>query len=535
MKKVFLFFFLTVKEKYMKAVSAENMRLLDSRTISEAGISGETLMRTAGTLCASLVMEYIAELSKNEISIKVITILAGKGNNAGDAFVAAKILYDTGRFAISLHCMVKEDVLTGEALTMFRELPEELKKNIRYDLTKEDLISSDLILDGLLGTGIRGGLRGDYGKWIDLANGSDCHIVAIDVPSGMDSDTGRGVSEEVIRADLTLTIANPKIGMLTEEGAKHCGRIRVLDIGIPGKFVDALASFTECTTFSDVKKSFQKEEFHIHKNSRGHVLVLGGSSLYSGAPLLAGEGALRTGAGLVSVAVPEKTKIFGNVPKALMIRELSGTPEGFFSSESIRETETLLQKADTVVLGPGMGQHPKSFPFLQYILQQEKCVVADADAINLIAQKPELLKEKKCTLILTPHEGEMKRLEKAFSLESTLSRQERAITLAKKIHAYLILKGVRTLVCTPEGKYAVNLTATPALATAGSGDVLAGITGALLHKKEREEEIFQALRSAVFLHGLAGELSNPSGSRGVISDDLLSFIAPGMRKISPKA
>ena len=515
----------------MKAISAEDMRLLDSRTIQEEGISGEKLMKTAGILLASAILQYIEELSGNGINVRHIVFLAGKGNNAGDAFVAAKMLYDTRLYQISLHCMVKEDSLSGDALTVFQEMPSDLKNRIKYSLEKEDLINCDLIIDGLLGTGFRGELRGDYGKWIAEANHSGCHIVAIDLPSGMEADTGKSASE-AIHADLTVTMANPKKGMLTEEGAELCGRIRVMDIGIPERLEKDIAESRECTTFSDVKHHFEKEKNNIHKNSRGHVLVAGGCSLYCGAPLLAGESALRTGAGLVSILVPEGTEIFGNTPKALMIRHISGNREGFFNSSSIEEAYPAVEKADSIVIGPGMGLHRESLPFLEYILQQEKYVVADADALNLLAQDIQLFNTKKCTLILTPHEGEMRRLEKAFSLASTLPREERVRNMAEKTSAYIIFKGIRTIVCTPEGKQAVNLSGCPALATAGSGDVLAGICGAMLKK---DKDIFSSLRASVFLHGLTGEMANPTGSRGVIADDLLTMTAPAMRKINPKA
>lgn len=515
----------------MKAITAEDMRLLDSRTIQEEGISGERLMKRAGTALACAIMEYIGELSGNGINVRSMVFLAGKGNNAGDAFVAAKMLFDTHLYQIYLHCMVKEESLSGDALTVFKEMPSELKSRIKYSLEKEDLTSCDLIIDGLLGTGFRGELRNDYGKWIAAANAANCHIVAIDLPSGMEANTGKSASS-AIHADLTITMANPKKGMLTEEGAALCGRIRVMDIGIPEKFEKEISSFKECTTFSDVKNLFDKEKNNIHKNSRGHVLILGGCSLYSGAPLLAGESALRAGAGLVSILLPKGTEASGNTPKALMIRHISGNKEGFFDSSSIKEACPVLEKADRIVIGPGMGINKESLPFLEYILQQEKVVVADADALNLLAENISLFKTKKSTLILTPHEGEMKRLEKGFSLDRCLHREERAKKIAEKSSSYVILKGNQSIVCTPDGKTAVNLSGSPALATAGSGDILAGICGAMLKK---EEDIFSSLRGAVFLHGLLGEMANPSGSRGVIADDLLCYIAPAMRKINVKA
>ena len=509
------------------------MRLLDSRTIAETGVPGVSLMRNAGQLAASAVLEYIHALAGNGVPVRNIVFLAGKGNNGGDAFVAAKTLFETGEFSIFLHCMPREESLSQDAFTVFGELPEELKKRIKYSLTEEDLSRpGTLIVDGLLGTGFRGELKDDCGKWIFLANASGHHIVSLDIPSGMEADTGKS-GAHAIEADLTLTMANPKKGMLSPEGALLCGRIQVLDIGIPGTFADEIADFEECTVLSDVKKSFPKEKADIHKYERGHVLVLGGSCLYSGAPLLAGEAAARTGAGLVSIAVPGGTLLEGRmIPRALMIRKTGG--KGFFSASCWEEIGTLAEKADVIVVGPGMGTNGESIPFLRNVLRSGKRVLADADALNLLAGNPELFRERTCEeLVLTPHEGEMRRLEKALSLDSTLPREERARRLAAKVRAFVILKGVRSIVCTPEGKTAVNLSGSPALATAGSGDVLAGICGALL--LEKDPEPFTALRAAVFLHGLAGELADPSGSRGVLADDLLERIAPAMRKISPRA
>ncbi|MBP5182586.1 MAG: NAD(P)H-hydrate dehydratase, partial [Lentisphaeria bacterium] len=377
-----------------------------------------------------------------------------------------------------------------------------------------------------------GELKGDHGKWICLANASEHHIVALDIPSVREADTGKR-GAHAVEADLTLTMANPKKGMLSPEGALLCGRIQVLDIGIPETFADEIADFQECTVLSDVKKCFPKEKADIHKYERGHVLVLGGSCLYSGAPLLAGEAAARTGAGLVSVVVPEGTLLEGRmIPKALMIRKTGG--KGFFSSSCWEEIGSLAEKAGVIVVGPGMGTNGESVPFLRDVLRTEKRVIADADALNLLAENPELFQERTCKeLVLTPHEGEMRRLEKTLSLDSALPREERTKRLAAKVHAFVVCKGVRTIVCSPEGRKAVNLSGSPALATAGSGDVLAGICGALLLKKD--QELFTALRAAVFLHGLAGELADPSGSRGVLADDLLWYIAPAMRKISPRA
>jgi NAD(P)H-hydrate epimerase len=294
--------------------------------------------------------------------------------------------------------------------------------------------------------------------------------------------------------------------------------------------------FLPVTTPEELAHLFPREEFDIHKNSRGHLVVIGGSSLYSGAVLLAGESALRTGCGLVSCVLPEGMNIYAPVPKALMIRQTPGE-NGFFTSDSFSGMEDLMEKANALVVGPGMGRNPASFPFLEKLLLSGKKIVVDADALYFLSENPNLLHKAAAisTLFLTPHEGEARRLEKALALDSTLPRPERAVNLAKAVHAAIVLKGARSITASPTGEFSINLSGTNALATAGSGDVLAGMAGALLagEKECDPQRAFDLLRGAVSLHGLAGELAFPAGSRGLIADDLPHFIPSAIKKINP--
>ena len=523
----------------MKAISASSMRLLERRTIEESGFPSERLMRMAGALAASAVMKFIAELyDRNDgCDIKNLIILAGKGNNAGDAFFLARMLSSTS-YNIFLYCTNPESDLTEDAATMFREIPEEIRSQVRYTLTNGDLdLPNSLIIDGLLGTGFRAPLREPYKEWIFLANNSGHPIISLDLPSGMEADTGKS-DPFSIKADLTITFSNPKVGMLTKEGINRCGRIKVADIGIPPRYMEEIEEFIPVTLPEEMAFLFPREDFDTHKTKRGHTLILGGSRLYSGAPLLAGEGALRTGAGLVSCALPEGMHIYAPIPKALMVRHLPGK-EGFFSRDSYGAMEDLVEKADSIVIGPGMGRDPASHPFLEKVLISGKKIVVDADALYFLAEDPDLLKKASSisTLFLTPHEGEAKRLEKALGLDETLSREARAVNLAKATNSLLVLKGARSVVAGPDGRYAVNLSGTNALATAGSGDVLAGILGAMLagNKDADPPMLFDILRGAVALHALTGELLSPCGSRGIIADDLPHYIPSAMRKITPLA
>ncbi len=513
----------------MKAVSGTRMRFLDQRTIREGGIPGERLMRVAGALAAGAVMEYRAALLKSDIPAGNILILAGKGNNAGDAFVVASMLANTD-CQIFLHCAVPESELSGDALTMFKALPEKIKAHISYDLTEDDLdLPYVLIVDGLLGTGFQGELREPIRSWCRLVNRSGHLVASLDIPSGLNADTGEADPDAIV-ADITFTMGQPKIGMLTQTGARLCGRLRVLDIGISARYVDELTDTVECTTERDAKKWLCREPFDIHKNSRGHLLVVGGSSLYCGAALLAGEAALRTGAGLVTCAIPASAPVYSNPPKALMIRRTPDSGSGFFNSGSCETIQSLLMKASAVVLGPGMGTEECALPVLSLVLGTELPVLLDADGLNLLAAHPDLAENIRAQLVLTPHPGEMNRLSEAFSIDGTLSRTEQALALARKLNAVVVLKGSRTVVAGPGGDAAVNLSGCPALATAGTGDLLSGMTGALLSGKRLAP--YEAARCAAFLHGLTAEIASPAGSRGWIADDFPACIGTAIRKVT---
>ena len=514
----------------MKAVSGTEMRNLDRRAIEEGGIPGERLMRIAGALAASSIMEYIARLMKFDVFPRNIIVLAGKGNNAGDAFVVAKLLANLGEYNVFLHCAAKEEELQGDALTMFRD--DKIKGRITWGLQKSDLeIPNVLIVDSLLGTGCRGPLREPFDSWIRIVNESGHPVVSLDIPSGLDADTGE-VATDAIIADLTLTMALPKRGMLSEEGIRRCGRIKVLDIGIPAHFADEATEFTECTAASDIVKYFPREPFDIHKNSRGHLLVIGGSRLYSGAPALAGEAALRTSAGLVTVAIPEGAHLFADPPKAMMIRKIPDSCLGFFCEDSKPGIAELMEKADAVVIGPGMGTDPNSLSILEQVLVSGKKALADADALNLLAQAPFLAEKISADLVFTPHPGEMRRLQSAFGLDGEKSRIDQALEMADCTGCTVILKGCRSVIASPDGVYSLNLSGCPTLATAGSGDTLTGICGSFL---AQGFSAWDAARLGAYLHGLAGEILAPCGSRGVIADDLASAAARAIHRILPTA
>lgn len=513
----------------MKAVDAATMRDLDRRAIEEAGIPGAILMERAGAGLAFECALFASSLPARHA--RRFVILAGKGNNGGDAFVAARLLTTLKPdMEVRLHCACDVKGISGDAAAMFAKMPEKLKVSASFNLESDDLREGSIIIDGLLGTGFSGSLRKPFAEWISLVNASALPVVAIDLPSGLDADSGK-VGETAIMADLTVTMALPKKGMLTGDGPLHCGRIKAIDIGIPRRFIDEAPDGTDVVMASDVRPLLTREGFATHKGERGHVLVIGGSRRYPGAPALSANAALKAGAGLVTLAIPEGANPHGPVHNAVIVRRIPNSGDGHFNDSSIPLIRELMAKADALVLGPGLSLDPGTSTIVQAVAGSGRPAVFDADALNLISEDPSLLEGMNPGCVLTPHVGEMRRLAKGFGIDCPADARERcAAALAARTKAHVILKGCRSIIAAPSGKLSVNGSGCPALATAGSGDSLAGILAAFL---ARGLDSFSAANAAVFIHGLAGELACPCGSRGLVADELPDFIAKAMREISP--
>lgn len=513
----------------MKLIDVAQMRELDRRTIEDAGIPGEVLMERAGIGAAEEILKYSFSLSESHY--KRFVILAGKGNNGGDAYVVARYLYENCDIEIKLFAICGADELTGDAKLNAERLPEDIDCEIRTEISTDDFRDGDIVIEGLLGTGIKGALRSPYDQWIATVNSLELPVIALDIPSGMNGDDGTVVTDSII-ADLTVTMGLPKTGFINGKGPELCGRLRCVDIGVPDSYIEDTPSDLEMIFTFDIRKFLSRIPMDNHKGSRGKVLVVGGSSMYPGAPFLSAESAIRAGAGLVYLALPVSAEISSTVGShALITRMISDNGRGVFSEVS-EEFQELIQAVDAVVCGPGISNNREVYPILKYLNTIEKPVLYDADALNLIAEKPSLLSGNPST-VLTPHPGEMRRLLKGFGLHEIAEsdRTVQARELTKKTNTTIVLKGHRTVIASPCGKTAINSSGSPALATAGSGDVLSGIIGTWL---AQGEDVFDAAIIGTFIHGLAGELSE-KGIRGLIADDLLDLIPQAMKEISPFA
>lgn len=465
----------------MELVTADEMRALDEATIRNDGIASSVLMSRAGYGVA----EAVKQLFPKAVNI---VCLAGKGNNGGDARIAAEQLSHWG-----YSCQICTSL----------DLPL--------------LESADVIIDGLLGTGVRSPLTTDLENLIQHVNQIKKPVVAIDIPSGLDATTGRSCGA-VIHASATVTMGLPKLGFYINAGPENVGKIVCVDIGIRPKRVRTMQIKSHVTTEQDVLSQLPKRERSTHKGSFGHVVVIGGSRGKMGAGILASRGVLRSGAGLVTYALPESAfEKFDTTLPEIMIEPLPDNGTGILHTAALSKIDKLMSNKSAIVLGPGIGTAEETTKVVHHLLQNKLPIVIDADALNCIAEKSDCLKLLQTNAVLTPHPGEMARLVHKNSANVQQDRVSVARQFAKTHPATLVLKGSSTITAYHDEIW-INPTGNPGMATAGMGDVLAGIIAGFLAQGLSS---FEAARIAVFLHGLAGDrVSLIKGEQGILASDV---------------
>lgn len=473
----------------MKLVTAAQMRELDRQTIDEDHVPSDVLMERAGTGVAMVVESRFPKGSR-------IVCAVGKGNNGGDARIAARILEKAG-----YRCTL---CTTFDA---------------------ETFATADIILDGLLGTGTHAPLSSELSEFINRLNALNKPIVAIDIPSGLDATTGASCGA-VIRATCTVTMALPKLGLYLGAGSENSGNIIVVDIGIRPERITKMSLRTELTTETDVAPFLLPRAPNAHKGSFGHVLIVAGSTGKMGAGILAARGCLRSGAGLVTYALPETAfEKFDTTLPEVMIEALPDHRSGELHPNGVLRLDELLKGKTAVVLGPGIGISKETAKVVHHLLQTVQVpMVIDADALNCIAEHPEWLTLLNDHHVLTPHPGEMARLIQKTITDIQSDRLGTARQFADDNAATLVLKGHHTLVAS-KTHIAINPTGNPGMATAGVGDVLSGIIGGLLAQGFAPEN---AARCAVFLHGLAGDLI---GGQGLLASDVANAVPQAIQTV----
>jgi len=449
---------------------------------------GYGLMLRAGRAAAEIIRGFFPRVRRT-------VFLCGGGNNGGDALAAASSL--PGKVVVYAVKPLAE--LRGAAARAAKDLPENVEVCVCEGPFPGMFRFGDLIVDGLLGIGFSGGvLREPVSSIIRAVNASGCPVVSLDVPSGLDSDNGRA-AEPTVRAELTVTFGAVKRGLLCGDGPALCGVLRAVDIGLGQVSQDDRA-----VTFEEAVKLLPRPAADVHKNTRGSLLVASGSREFAGAAALTACAALRCGAGIVRLAAVRAA----GLPHAVIVREFP-SEKGVLPPTLWREISPWVRSSGALAAGPGWGDAEPGL--LAGVFDFPGPVVLDADGLNLAARHPQLWRSRK-DLVITPHPGEAARLARAFGV-SACGRSGLARVLAEKTGAVVLLKGKFTVVSSPDGREKIVLSGSPALATAGSGDVLTGIIGALLAAKLAP---FEAAVLGASLHGRAGELAG----RGAIADDL---------------
>lgn len=521
----------------MRPVTSEQMRALDRRTIEEAGIPGEELMERAG-LGVFSVMQRLMDVAG--FTGPAINILAGRGNNGGDAFAVARMLKEAGHAPWVWLCGAI-DGIQGDALTHFN-LMRQAGVTFAEVSTKDDwegmLYSTppgDLVVDGILGTGASGPARGPAAGAVQFANAASeaALIVAIDVPSGLNADTGRPEGE-VVRADITVTMGLPKTGLVAPEALEYVGNLEVIDIGIPAEYVDEVASVTgpDLIYSADLRPLIPRRPRGIHKGDCGRVLLVGGAVGYMGAIAMASRSAVRSGAGLVTTVTPGRIAPEVSVSSLeTMVVSVDDSPGGGIHGNMAGQIVDLAAGFDAVLVGPGMTRSPDTLQIVEALLDRcDRGLVLDADALAVLEDRLERLARAKARVIITPHPGEMSMLCGRGTDDIQENRRAVAEEAATLSGAVVVLKGAGTLVAAKDRPTAINLTGNPGMATGGSGDVLAGLMVGLLGLGM---EPYDAARAAVYLHGRAGDLVALRKSQaGLNATDIIEELPYAFRDIA---
>lgn len=519
----------------MKAVTTEQMRELDRRTIEEHGISGLALMERAGRGVADTIMRIAEMTGCTGMSALVV---AGKGNNGGDAFVVARCLAVEG-FDVDVCLSASSADVVGDARAHMQKMvdvgltPREMPDEGGWDdYNRADGRHYDFIIDGVLGTGIDGAARGSAAAAISCMNrlSGRSTVVAIDVPSGLNSDTGEAGGPVAV-ADVTVTMGQPKQGLLAHCALDYVGNLEVVDIGIPSAFVDPLDSRLELIVPSDLAPLFPRRSRASHKGSYGHVLLLGGAAGFSGAITLAARAAVRSGVGLVSVLVPRSIAgtVAGGVHEA-MVHGVDETDVGSLSSDLWAKWRGRITDFDAILMGPGMTTHEETRFLVQDVLRKSKApLVVDADAINVQKIEQGLLRSAVCPTFITPHPGELGRFSRHGTEAVQSDRAEAATAAADGTKATVVLKGAGTIVAARERTPAINLSGNPGMATGGMGDALAGLLAGLL---AQGIDGFGAACAAAYLHGRAADrLSQCYSQMGLTAGDVIEELPATLAEI----
>jgi hydroxyethylthiazole kinase-like uncharacterized protein yjeF len=521
----------------MKILTAEQMREIDRLTAEDYGTPSIVLMENAGL---NLYLELARRFS--DLDRRRIMIVCGKGNNGGDGMVLARQLVQrdmrpqvtllAGRSEVTGDARVQLEILDKSGIAL-----SEADSMETWRQAAGSLASADIVVDAIFGTGLSKPVEGLYREVIEAINRTNAFVLAVDIPSGMPSDSPVA-AQSVVRADLTVTFTAPKIAHILNTDQEAIGELVVVPIGSPRQLLENDALWLRLITPGRAAAAVLPRRKSSHKGDFGHVAVIAGSRGKAGAALLASRAALRAGSGLVTAFTPRDAQaVVASAQAEIMTEGLASTDQGSFAESAAGEALALLDGKDAVALGPGLSRHPETEAFARQMVRESPLpLVLDADGLNAFAGHAELLKNARgLPLVLTPHPGEFSRLIGKPTGEILAKPHEYARAFAVERGVWLVLKGFRTILAAPDGQLDVSDRGNPGMATGGSGDALTGVLVSLLglraaRKMTAPADIRQALALGIYLHGLAGDLAAAScGEEALTAGSIIDFVGEAYR------
>jgi ADP-dependent NAD(P)H-hydrate dehydratase / NAD(P)H-hydrate epimerase len=530
----------------MKALTAAEMNQVDRLTTERFGVPSEELMETAGKSVAEVFLEKYSHPRSRQPGL--VVVLCGKGNNGGDGLVVARHLKEKVT-EVRIFLFAKPDELRGDAANNYERwlelddvTPVQTGQDWQHAL--DEVCRAEVIIDALLGTGIRGGASGLIAQAIDDVNRIShdataprpAWVVAVDTPSGLPSD-GDAAAGPVVKAHHTITFTAPKVGQLISPQAGCCGQLTVRSIGSPAALIEEMGKGTLRWAGPDEFANLPLiRAAESHKGTFGHVLVLAGSVGKTGAAAMAGYSGLRAGAGLVTIATPEPAlPLIAAAHEEYMTEPMPATSAGTFAISALHSGQfaEVLKGMTVLAIGPGISQYPETQEFVRSVVADTDLpIVLDADGLNAFAAKGDLFRTKKTkSLVITPHPGEMARLLGSTIPEVQKDRIKSASQAAKNWNAVVVLKGFHTIIAAPDGQIFVNTTGNPALAKGGSGDVLTGMLAGLIAQL-KTNDLVRIVALGIYLHGLAADLlAEQLDASGVLAGEVAHAIPMARHKL----
>jgi len=511
-----------------KVVTSAEMRDIDKKTIKGLGIPGSVLMERAGLTVADVALKLLEKSRGNSV-----TIFCGKGNNGGDGFVAARELYRNS-INVEVILFAEKNEIKGDALLNLN-IWENLGQKIKYITNPEQLsylkINTEIVIDALLGTGIKGKVCGILGDAIKFINQLNKPTLAIDMPSGLNADNGT-FEGDCIKAVATVTMGLVKRGLILPPGKEYAGDVYIADIGFPKFVVDEKNIKVNILNDTDIKDFLPPRELNTHKGNYGKVFCLVGAAGYTGAAYMTCESMMKTGAGLVILGIPESINTIMEIKLTeAMTVPLPETDEKTLSIKGMDEIMSKIDWADMLVLGPGISRNEETQKLIVEILKKiDKPTIIDADGLYPFKDCLEVLKNTKAELVITPHDGEFARL---FGVKISDIYDDRIKIVREKrklINGTILLKGTSTITVTPDDEVFVNLTGNPGMASGGVGDILTGIIGGLAAQGIK---LPKACAIGAFIHGYIGDVAaEEKGERPLTATDFINRIPAVFKKLN---